>query len=135
MGYTAEEEPCDFLRSTTTGVMNEVQIPSIKSGSDAVFSADDEKKLEEDIQKALKPGGALRASQDEVSLSSAVANTEKARDQVDCGHLTAGFPSIPLSAFVIFFFQCEWTRWSQWSMCTVSCGTGERVRKRRCTCG
>ncbi|VDM75521.1 unnamed protein product [Strongylus vulgaris] len=40
-----------------------------------------------------------------------------------------------LSAIVVKTEKCEWTRWSQWSACTVSCGMGEKLRKRRCSCG
>ncbi|CAJ0583533.1 unnamed protein product, partial [Mesorhabditis spiculigera] len=29
---------------------------------------------------------------------------------------------------------CEWTRWSQWSPCTATCGIAERIRRRRCSC-
>uniref|UniRef100_A0A1I7WIC6 TSP1_spondin domain-containing protein n=1 Tax=Heterorhabditis bacteriophora TaxID=37862 RepID=A0A1I7WIC6_HETBA len=31
--------------------------------------------------------------------------------------------------------SCEWSRWSRWSDCTTTCGTGEILRKRRCSCG
>ncbi|KAF8384297.1 hypothetical protein PRIPAC_73439, partial [Pristionchus pacificus] len=31
--------------------------------------------------------------------------------------------------------RCEWTPWSQWSDCSVSCGRGEKIRRKRCPCG
>lgn len=29
---------------------------------------------------------------------------------------------------------CQWSQWGLWSVCSVSCGTGEIIRKRICPC-
>ncbi|GMT04134.1 hypothetical protein PENTCL1PPCAC_26308, partial [Pristionchus entomophagus] len=39
------------------------------------------------------------------------------------------------SGFIHETERCEWTPWSQWSDCSVSCGRGEKIRRKRCPCG
>ncbi|KHJ90347.1 thrombospondin type 1 domain protein [Oesophagostomum dentatum] len=105
MGFSSEDEHCDSME-TTTKVINEVDFSVSKANSESRISTDDETRLDENIQSALKVDESSQ-NRNEVSLTASVIKTEK----------------------------CEWTRWSQWSTCTVSCGTGERLRKRRCSCG
>ncbi|KAK6759310.1 hypothetical protein RB195_021106 [Necator americanus] len=104
-GFSTEEDNCDST-GTTLRVVNEVDFSISKGRSDPDINSDDEKKLEESIQSALKVDESTQ-NKNEVSLTTSVIKAEK----------------------------CEWTRWSQWSACTVSCGTGDRLRKRRCSCG
>ncbi|CAJ0610127.1 unnamed protein product [Cylicocyclus nassatus] len=89
-----------------TRIANEVDFNVGKGPFDSDISSGDEAKLDENIQSALELDEST-AGHNEVSLSASVIKTEK----------------------------CEWTRWSQWSACTVSCGMGDRLRKRRCSCG
>ncbi|RCN44099.1 thrombospondin type 1 domain protein [Ancylostoma caninum] len=105
MGYSTEEDRCDSTGKTST-VVNEVDFSVGDGNPDMKTSTDDQVKLNDNIHSTLKVDESLQ-NRNEVSLTASVIRTEK----------------------------CEWTRWSQWSACTASCGAGDKVRKRRCSCG